>query len=593
MQRLKRSEVPVNQTWNLNDLFTSHQEWEAELDSILREIETVTQFKSKLGESSAVLAQCLDAQEQLFKRIQRTNSYASFRLSTESTEQTNQADSLRASSLSASVSATFTFIKSEVLVLPDDTVKQWLEESSALAPHRFTISNWLEQKPFTLSPETEAALSSMSEVMDSPFRIYSLSKGTDMKFESALDSQGEDHTVYEGGPLNSSDPVLRHNAYDSFTKGLSAHRNTYAATFSTEVKKNVALAKLRGYDSATHMLLHPHKVSLDVYHNVLDIIGKELALHMRRYQRLRKRILGLDTMLYCDLTVPLGGEPEVTWEQAQEWMLDSLSVLGEEYYEIIRRSFDERWIDWSDNVGKRSGAFCNTVYGVHSYVFMTWANRMRPAFTLSHELGHAGHLTLAGKYQRLSNIRPPLSFIEAPSTMNELLLAEYLLNKSNDKQVRRSVIAGLMGTYHHNFVNHLLEGELQRRIYAFAEAGKPITEQVLTTTKGEILAEFWGDAVEIDEGAKLLWMRQPHYYMGLYPYTYALGLTISTAAAQSIKEEGRPAVERWLDVLKAGGTLSTVELAKLAGVDITKPEAIRKAVAYVGKLVDELEQSYA
>ncbi|HEU4964792.1 MAG TPA: oligoendopeptidase F [Bacilli bacterium] len=592
MTRKQRSDIPVQETWNLDDLFSSHEAWEAEIIAIDRDLSTVTQYQGKLAEGPAVLKACLDAQEELQKRLLRASAYAGFRLATDSMEASHQADSTRIAALGAGVSAGINFISSEVIALPEGTVEQWLEQDAELATYRHALENVLAYRPYTLSPESEAVVAGLGEVLESPFRVYSVSKGADMTFAPVTDEEGHEHAVYDGGAQSSSDPVLRRKAYLSYTEGLKPYRNTYATTFATEVKKNIALAKLRGYESAEQMLLFPHKVSLKVYHNVLDIIGKELAPHMRRYQKLRQRLMGLDNMLYCDLAAPLGEEAEVSYEQAQEWTLGALEVLGEEYHALMRRAFDERWIDRADNVGKRSGAFCNTVYGVHSYVFMTWNNRMRPVFTLAHELGHAGHLSLAGKSQRLSHTRPPLSFIEAPSTMNELLLAEYLLKRSDDPKVRRSVINGLMGTYNHNYVNHLLEGELQRRIYARAEAGEPITERVLSATKGEILGAFWGDTLEIDDGARLLWMRQPHYYMGLYPYTYALGLTISTAAAQAIREQGQPAVDRWLQVLKAGGTLSTVELAQVAGVDITSPEAIRKAVAYVGSLVDELERSY-
>lgn len=592
MQRLKRSEVPVEQTWDLTDLFADRTAWEAELDAIAHDLSTVTAYKGKLAQGPAILAACLDAQEALHKRLAGVLSYANFRFSADGTESSYQADNARAGALWAKVAAATTFVKSEALTLP---LEAWIESDQSLQAHELTLRNWLEMKPHTLLPETEAALAGLSEVLDAPGRIYNLSKGADMKFEAALDADGQAHAVYEGGPQLSPDPVLRRNAYAAFTKGLNTYKNTYAATFATEVKKNVALAKIRGYASATEMLLHPHKVTLDVYENILNIIGQELAPHMRRYQKLRQKLMGLDKMMYCDLAAPLNpaDEPSVTWEQAEEWVKAALAVLGEEYHAVIRRAFAERWIDRADNDGKRSGAFCSTIYGVHPYVFMTWGNRMRPVFTLAHELGHAGHLSLAGKYNRMSNVRPPMSIIEAPSTMNELLLAQHLLAQPFDAKLRRSVINGLMGTYHHNFVNHLLEAELQRRIYALAEAGKPITEKTLTGTKSQVLAEFWGDAVALDDGAGLAWMRQPHYYMGLYPYTYALGLTVSTAAAQAIKEEGRPAVDRWLAVLKAGGTLTPVELAKLAGVDITQPEPIRKAVAYVGALVDELEKSLA
>jgi oligoendopeptidase F len=183
-------------------------------------------------------------------------------------------------------------------------------------------------------------------------------------------------------------------------------------------------------------------------------------------------------------------------------------------------------------------------------------------------------------------------FVEAPSTMNELLLGQHILAKSSDTRMRRWVLMQFLKTYHHNFVRHLLEGELQRRIYERAEKGQPVTATTLSEEKGAILNRFWGDAVSVEDGARLTWMRQPHYYMGLYPYTYSAGLTTSTAAAQLIREEGKPAVERWLSALKAGGTKRPLELAAMAGVDMSKPDPIRKAVAYVGSLVDELERSF-
>jgi oligoendopeptidase F len=306
-------------------------------------------------------------------------------------------------------------------------------------------------------------------------------------------------------------------------------------------------------------------------------------------------VLGLDKMLYCDLKVPLDADfsPQTTFAEASEMILEALSVFGPEYTDIIATALKSRWIDLADNVGKSTGAFCSSPYGVHPYILITWTDTMRGAFVLAHELGHAAHFALAQRCQRFINTRPSLYFIEAPSTMHEMILGRHILSRSNDARLRRWVILQMLGTYHHNFVTHLLEGELQRRVYAAAEAGRAITAQTLCDLEGQILAEFWGDAVDIDEGAALTWMRQPHYYMGLYPYTYSAGLTVSTAVSQRIVEEGRPAAERWIEVLKAGGTLRPLELMRMAGVDMTSPEPIREAVAYVGSLVDELEQSFA
>jgi oligoendopeptidase F len=267
-------------------------------------------------------------------------------------------------------------------------------------------------------------------------------------------------------------------------------------------------------------------------------------------------------------------------------------VLGPEYSEIIDQGLSNRWVDRADNIGKRTGAFCSSVYGVHPYISMTWTGSMRNTLTLAHELGHAGQGVLSQRYQRPANTRPTMFFIEAPSTANEILVADYILSQSTDVRMRRWVIMQMLTTYHHNFIRHLIEGELQRRAYALAEQGQPITATVLNRLQGDILAEFWGDTLELDDGARLVWMRQSHYYRGLYPYSYSAGLTIGTRVARAIREEGAPAAERWINVLKAGGTKSPLELAQMAGVDMTKPDPIREAVAYVGSLVDEVVKSF-
>jgi oligoendopeptidase F len=225
-------------------------------------------------------------------------------------------------------------------------------------------------------------------------------------------------------------------------------------------------------------------------------------------------------------------------------------------------------------------------------VLITWSNSVRNAMTLSHELGHGAHNVLAQREHRLHSSHASMFFSEAPSTANELLVGNDILAGSSDTRMRRWVITQMLMIYYHEFVRHLIEGELQRRMYAVAERGETITADLLCRVQGEILKEFWGDTVEIDDGAKMTWMRQPHYYMGLYPYSYSAGLTVSTAVAQAIRTEGQPAVDRWLKVLRAGGSVKPLELARMAGVDMSKPEPIRAAVAYVGSLIDEVVKSF-
>ncbi len=597
-KRLTRAEVPVEQTWNLEDLFRTREEWEAELQAVERDLSTVSQYKGRLGEGAKVLLACLEAQEKLYERFMRVGTYAHLRVAGDGSDPVNQADQGRTAALGAKLNAGMAFIKSELLALPDGTIERYLQEEPGLADFRKVLEETLELKPYTLSPETEVALASLSEVHSAPYMIYQRAKSSDVQLDPITDNQGNELpnslALYEDRYELHPDTELRRKAYRSFVEGLRRYKNTFGATFATEVKKNVVMARLRGYESVTHMLLQPQQVSVEIYNNVLDTILTELAPHMQRYARLRKRVLGLETLYVCDLKSPLDPEynPQISYEEASNMILEALSILGPEYSKAMRAALKERWVDRADNVGKATGAFCSSPYGVHPYILITWTDTMRGAFVLAHELGHAGHFYLAQRYNRLMNTRPSTFFIEAPSTMNEMLLADHILAKSTDQRMRRWVISTLLGTYFHNFVTHLLEGELQRRIYALAEEGKPITAVTLSETKGAILRQFWGDTVEIDEGAELTWMRQPHYYMGLYPYTYSAGLTVSTAVAQRIREEGQPAVDRWLEVLRAGGTKKPLELAQMAGVDMSSPEPIRQAVAYVGSLIDELEKSF-
>ncbi|WP_316570273.1 oligoendopeptidase F [Neobacillus sp. YIM B06451] len=597
-KRLTRSEVPEELTWDLSSLFSSMDAWEAELESVREDLKAFGQYKEKLGTGASVLLECLTAQERLAMKLIKVMTYASLNQSADGTDPLNQANSARAAQVRTEANAALSFIDSEILSLPEGVIEAYINEEPGLEAFRKNLLELLEAKKHRLSPETEETLAALGEVHLAPYTIYNLSKLADMEFSPIKDKDGNELPVsfalFENRYEFSSDTDLRRKAYDSFVKTLKQYKNTIAGTYATEVKKQVTLARLRNYESVTHMLLESQKVTIEMYNNQLDIIFKELAPHMRRYAKLKKEVLGLDELRFCDLKAPFDPEfnPETTYEEASEIIMESLKVMGPEYSEIIKRGFEERWVDLADNIGKSTGAFCSSPYGAHPYILITWQNNMRGAFTLAHEFGHAGHFYLANKEQRIMNTRPSMYFVEAPSTMNEMLLAQHLMDKTEDARMRRWVVLQLLGTYYHNFVTHLLEGEYQRRVYAFAEKGGALTAKKLTEIKGDVLSEFWGDSVVLDEGASLTWMRQPHYYMGLYPYTYSAGLTASTAVAKLIKEEGQPAVDRWLEVLRAGGTMKPLELMKHAGVDMSTPQPIKDAVAYVGSLIDELEKSY-
>ncbi|KOS23783.1 oligoendopeptidase F [Bacillus anthracis] len=593
-----RAEVPIELTWDLSDLYESDKKWETALRVLTDDIKKLDAFKGQLHTSPTTLLHCLLLEEELLMKLTKLYSYANLKESTDRTNPVIQANSSKIAALWTKVHTALSFIHNEILSLEEGTIEKYLTKETKLEPFRKSLLDILQKRQYTLSPETEEALAALGEVHSSPYKIYGMTKLADMDFNSIQDEQGNElpvsFSLFESKYEFSPSVDIRRKAYSSFVSTLKRYKNTVATTYATEVKKQVTLSRLRKFESVTHMLLEPQNVPLEMYNNQLDIIYKELAPHMRRFADLKKKVLGLDQMLFCDLHAPLDPEfnPAITYEEAGKLIQDSLHVLGDEYVAIFKEGFEDRWVDVSDNIGKSRGAFCSGAYGSHPYILITWHDTVRGFFTFAHEFGHSGHFYLANKNQRIMNVRPSMYFVEAPSTMNELLLAQHLLATTDDKRMRRWVILQLLGTYYHNFVTHLLEGEYQRRVYSLAEEGEALTATTLTEIKTNVLSTFWGNSVEIDEGAGLTWMRQPHYYMGLYSYTYSAGLTASTAVAQMIKEEGQPAVDRWLDVLRAGGTMKPLELMKHAGVDMSKPDAIRKAVSYVGSLIDELERSY-
>jgi oligoendopeptidase F len=331
-----------------------------------------------------------------------------------------------------------------------------------------------------------------------------------------------------------------------------------------------------------------------MYDRQIDIIMEKLAPHMRKYARLLKKANGLDKMTYADLKIALDPDydPHVTIEESKKYILDGLSIMGEDYAEMLKRAYEERWIDFAQNEGKSTGGFCESPYRRGSYILLTWNERMSDVFTLAHELGHAGHFNYAGAAQHMFDTNVSNYVVEAPSTINELLMAEYLKTQNkDDKRFRRWVLASqISNTYYHNFVTHLLEAAYQREVYKLVDKHEAVPAEVLNNIYRDVLKKFWGDEVELTENCELTWMRQPHYYMGLYSYSYSASLTIATQVMKRILKEGQSAVDDWKKTLAAGAVPTPAEFAKMAGVDVTTDAALLDTIEYIGSIIDEIEE---
>jgi len=587
-----RSEVNVEETWNLKDLFATEEAFnQAITDLTLAVDQFAEKHKGNIKDAYSAIS-ALSDYEKIYEMVIPAGTYASLSLST---DQTNDEAQMRASkfdSIAAKVFSKVSFLNSELSELPAETIQEAMDNSAE-------FKNYLEKlllfKPHQLHPEVEKTLAAFQSTFDAPYGLYNTTKLVDMNF-GEFEVNGKtyplSYNIFEGSLEAEPDAEVRRAAYKSFYDKLKEYQHTTAKTYDAHLQTEKTTSDLRGFETIFDFLLFDQQVDRDLYNRQIDLIMSELAPHMRKYAKLLQKVHGLDKMTFADLKIPLDPtyEPKITVEESRKYMLNGLQIMGEDYVNMVNRSFDERWIDFAQNKGKSTGAFCSSPYGAHPYILISWSGSMDDVFVLAHELGHAGHFYNAHKHQNVFNSRPSLYFIEAPSTMNEMLMANHLLNNSDDLRFKRWVISAIIArTYYHNFVTHLLEAAYQRKVYERIDAGESVNAGILNSLKRSVLEEFWGADVEIQEGAELTWMRQPHYYMGLYPYTYSAGLTISTQVSQRVLKEGQPAVNAWLEVLQAGGTKTPVELSKMAGVDITTEQPLRDTISFIGSLIDQLE----
>lgn len=590
---LTRKEVNKGYTWDLTSIFRTEEDYESaveEVQSLAEKI--VAKFKGKLSTPVAI-NQCLDRLRILYEEVVLIATYSSLAISVDQSDEESQRREMKFSNILSNIQSKLSFIESEIIQSEKEVINKAIEESKENTGYLREI---MRKKDHALHPEAERVLSVLSNTLDLPYQIYNMAKLADMDF-GCFTVDGKEYPlsfmlfeeIWEYEP----DRKLRHAAFEVFSKKLQEYQHTIATAYQAQVQKEKKLATLRGFDSVIDSLLFEQKVDRYLYNRQIDLIMEDLAPHMQKYVSFLQKVHGLEEMTFADLKLDLDPdyEVEISVEEARGYIEGALSVLGDDYLNMVKRAFEERWIDFVQNKGKSTGAFCSTPFGSHPFILISWTGRMRDVFTLAHELGHAGHFYLANQNQNIFDTEPSLYFVEAPSTMNEMLMANYLTENIDEPGMKRWVLSSVIAsTYYHNFVTHLLEAHFQREVYKIIDAGGNLQASLLNKLKRETLEKFWGKAVKINKGAELTWMRQPHYYNGLYSYTYSAGLTIATEVSRKILVEGQRAVEDWREVLKAGGTKTPVELARMAGVDIRTDKPLLNTIEYIGEMIDEIIQ---
>ena len=586
-----REEVPVKETWDLKDLFTSDQAFYQTLEQVVQMSLDFNHTYYKKLNNIETIEKALDEYERILIEIDRLYNYPELRLSVDTSNEEAQKVNAKLNTTSGKLAGLLSFVDSEILELPDEIISEL--RSQTKYPH--FIKQLQDRKPYQLSADVEKVLATLTPTLRSPFELYGTTKSLDINFES-FDYEGVtyplDYATFENEYEDHPSPEFRRKSFRAFSDALRQYQHTTAATYNMQVQQEKIEANLRGYDSVIDYLLQDQEVTKDMFDRQIDVIMSDLAPVMQKYAKIIQRVHNLDKMRFEDLKISIDPnfEPEISIEESKKYIYGALKVLGDDYVKMLESAYDYRWIDFAQNKGKDTGAYCASPYITHSYVFISWTGKMAETFVLAHELGHAGHFALAQNHQNLLESEASMYFVEAPSTMNEMLMANYLFNSSNNPRFKRWVIGSILSrTYYHNMVTHLLEAAYQREVYSRVDNGESLTAPLLNEIMLNTYKAFFGDTVEMTDGVELTWMRQPHYYMGLYSYTYSAGLTIGTVVSQCIKKEGQPAVDRWLKTLQAGGSQSPIELAQIAGVDITTDAPLKETINYISNLVDELE----
>ncbi|SFJ08764.1 MULTISPECIES: oligoendopeptidase F [unclassified Bacillus (in: firmicutes)] len=589
-----RSEIEVENTWRLEDIFQTDAEWETEFQAVKELLPKLTEFKGKLGESANTLLEALQYEDEISMRLGKLYTYAHMRYDQDTTNSSYQALNDRAKSLYSQASSGMAYIVPEILTIEEETLQSFLQENKELKVYEHALEEITRQRPHVLSEAEEALLAQASEVMGASSNTFGILNNADLKFPSIQDENGEEVEVTHGRYiqfLESDDPRVRRDAFHAVYETYGKYKNTFASTLNGAIKRNNFYASVRKYDSARQAALSNNNIPESVYDQLVETVNENLHL-LHRYIDIRKRALGLDELHMYDLYTPLVPEVKmnVTYKEAQDMLLQSLHVLGEEYVEILQEAYENRWVDVYENKGKRSGAYSSGAYGTNPYVLMNWHDNVNNLFTLAHEFGHSVHSYYTRKTQPYVYGDYSIFVAEVASTCNEALLNDYLLKTTDDKKKRLYLLNHYLEGFRGTVFRQTMFAEFEHVIHQKVQEGHAVTPDMLTDIYYELNKKYFGDSLVIDKEIGLEWSRIPHFYYNYYVYQYATGFSAATALSKQILEEGKPAVERYInEFLQAGSSDYPIEVLKKAGVDMTSSEPVKEAMQVFEEKLNELE----
>lgn len=593
-QILKRSQVPVENTWNLAHMFENDQAWLAEYEALKAMPQKIAEFKGKLGNSASDLLAYLKLEDEIELRLSPLYGYANCKADEDTADGYYQDLRGKAMSTYVAVSEATSFSIPEIMAISDETVEAFFKSEPELETYRRVITKIRRRAAHVLSPECELILASAGEMSESPSNVCGIFRNADLKFPSVTDKEGNVHPLTNGSfvpMLESSDVEFRKNAFKTYYSRLGEFKNTVASTLDAQFKQLRFFANARKYNSTLEASLDRTEVPVEVYHNLISAVHNNMD-KMYRYVALRKKLLGVDELHMYDVYTPIVADAasEISYNEAKETVLEALAVLGDDYIDLLKEAFSNRWIDVYENEGKRGGAYSSGVSRPHPYVLLNHKDNLDSMFTLAHEMGHALHSYHSTKYQPVCNSDYVIFVAEVASTCNEILLMRHLLSKTQDKKERAYLINHFLDQFKGTVYRQTMFAEFELLMGKMSESGQTLTADVLCEKYLELNKLYFGPDMISDDEISLEWARIPHFFYNYYVFQYATGFSAAVAIASRILEEGEPAVKDYKKFLSGGSSMDPISLLKIAGVDMSGPEPVNAALKLFGELIDEMEE---
>ena len=597
-QERDRSEIPDRYKWDLRDIYPSDDVWQAAKENVAGGIVLLGLFQDRLSSSTETLADTLDLRNGLDQQILRLGAYATMGADQDLRDTMHQGMRQEIVQLRAAFDARASYIEPEILRIGGATIQRFLTSEPRLEPYRFYLEDIARRAPHTLGVGEERILAAAAPVTGASSSVYNILSNVDFPYPKVTLSTGETVTVTPAAfdrLRSSANREDRRKVMSAFFESLGTFSRTFGATMNGSVQMVLFFSRARRYRSSLEMTLDASNIPLTVYTRLIDGVGRNLAT-FHRYLGLRKRMMGLDVLHYYDLYAPLVSSENLQYtpEQAQEHVLAALSPLGPDYVSIVERAFNERWIDWFPNPGKRPGAYTlGGAYEVHPYILMNYNGKYDDLSTLAHELGHALHSYHSNKTQPYSAAAYPTFVAEVASTFNESLLIDHMLGTIRDDAARLSVLGDYLENIKATVFRQTQFAEFELRIHDMARSGEPLTGDALAKLYLEITKKYYGHdrgVSVVDDYVAHEWSFVPHFYDDFYVFQYATSFAASEALAQKVLAGDPQAISRYLAFLSAGGSKYPIDLLKDAGVDMTTDEPLELTMKEMNRIMDEMEK---